>query len=241
MLNSPCDAGYGSGGSMLRRVVPLLGLVLATAALLGATASSAAAAPVGLFIAGEKSEEKAKQPRFEAEKYTATIASKRVTGFNFVGQTVKLKCTEIQLPGTISAATSELKFTQAFSQCILAGLPTTIESNGCEFELNVLNVGPPYAGTTDIVCPTEKGIEFTAWLGPIGTEKGCVLSLLPQTGIEGLSFENTGTGTGRAITANFNLTTVKFTQVGVEGFGTCKTGEYTNGTFTTSVSLTASK
>src|SRR6476660_5971768 len=131
------EAAHWSGRPMLRRVVPLVGAMLAAAILFAAAASSASAEPVGLFIGGAKSEEAAKQPKFEAEKYSATIASKALTGFQFTANAGKLKCSELQLPGTISAVTSELKFNQFFWPCTFIGLATTITANGCEFKLHV--------------------------------------------------------------------------------------------------------
>lgn len=239
MPNSQLSSKGGwSDGTMLRRIVPLVGAMLATVALLGAAASSASAEPVGLFIAGEKSEEVAKQPKFEAEKYTATVKSTALSEFEFVAQTGKLKCSEFAIPGTISAATSSFKTSQFFWPCKFLGLATTITANGCEFVLHVLNAGPPYVGTTDIVCPAGKAIEFTASSG--GT-KVCTLQMLPQTGVEGVSFQNTGAGSSRAITVNFKLTTMKYAQVPGMGIPICTAGEYTNGIFSASDSLSATK
>lgn len=233
------NSQYGDGGGrlLLRRIIPLAGAMLASVVMFSAAASSASAEPVGFFIGGAKSEEAAKQPKFEAEKYTATIKSTPLTGFQFTGQAVKLKCSEFALPGSISAATSELKFSQIFWPCTLAGLATTIQANGCEFKLHVLNAGPPYVGTTDVLCPAGKSIEFNASSG--GTSV-CTLKILPQTGVEGVSFENTGAGSARAVTVKFNLTAMKFAQQSpVKEF--CTTGEYTNGVFTASDSLSATK
>ncbi len=231
------DSQYGevSGRLLPRRIIPLVGAMLASVALL-ATASSASAEPVGLFISGAKSEEVAKQPKFEAEKYTATVKSTALTGFQFVAQAGTLKCAELAISGTLAAASSELKYQQFFGGCSFAGLATTIQANGCEFRLHVLNAGPPYAGATDIVCPAGKALQFTAYFSgkPI-----CTLSLLPQTGVEGVSLENTGAGSARAVTASFNMTTVKYSQEGAPLL--CKPGEYTNGAFTVSDSLSATK
>jgi hypothetical protein len=223
---------------LLRRIIPLVGAMLASVALLGAAASDAAAEPVGLFIAGSKSEEVAKQPKFEAEKYTATIASKALSTFAFTAQAGTLKCSELRLPGTISAATSELKFAQFFFGCNLFGFATEIRANGCELKVHVLNAGPPYVGTTDVLCPAGKGLEFVAVAA--GMTK-CTLQITGQTGVVGLSYENTGAGSGRAVTANFNLTGMKYTQIAGTGLGKCTGGEFTNGSFVVSDSLSATK
>lgn len=237
MPDSQYGARHWNQVLSLRQIVPLLGAMLVCVVLLGAAASNASAEPVGLFIAGAKSEEAAKQPKFEAEKYSATISSKALSSFVFTAEAGKLKCSEFALPGTISGATNQLKFQQIFWPCTFAGFATTITANGCEFVLHVLNAGPPYVGTTDIVCPAGKKLEFTAWASG---EKVCTLGLSPQTGVEGVSFENTGAGSARAVNVNFNLTGVKYSQT--PGFAPlCKAGEYTNGTFVVSDSLIATK
>jgi hypothetical protein len=238
MPNTNSQFKHRSGGLLLRRTIPFVGAMLASVALLSAAASSAAAEPVGLFITGAKSEEKAKQPKFEAEKYTATLDTQTLTNPEFTAQWGALKCSEFALSGTISAATSELKTPQSFWACHFAGIGTTISPNGCEFELNVLNAGPPYVGTTDVVCPEGKALEFVASVS--GVTK-CTLRILPQTGVEGVSFENTGTGSARAVTVNYNLTGMKYAQVTGTGLGKCTAGEFTNGSFVVSDSLFATK
>lgn len=236
MPSSETSARPWNGQLTLRRIVPLAGAMLTAIVLFGA--ANASAEPVGLFIAGSKSEEAAKQPRFEAEKYTATIKSTALSTFEFTAQGGKLKCSELMLPGSISGATKELAFNQVFWPCTLFGWSTTIFANGCHLELNVLNAGPPYVGTTDVVCPAGKGIEF---VGSGGGMTKCRLVIPSQNGVEGVSFENTGTGSSRAVTVNFNLTSVKYTQIAGTGLAKCTEGEFSNGIFTVSDSLTASK
>jgi hypothetical protein len=222
----------------LRRIVPLVGAMLTAVVLAGA--ASASAEPVGLFIAGAKSEEAAKQPRFEAEKYTATIKSTSLSAFEFTAQWGKLKCGEMQLNSSISSATNKLKINQIFwpVPCSFFGLPAPISANGCYFELSVLNAGPPYVGATDLVCPAGKALEFSA--SASGIHK-CTLRILPQTGVEGVSYENTGTGSSRAITVNLNLSGMKYTQVEGTGIAKCTGGEFSNGVLTNSNSMFATK
>jgi hypothetical protein len=233
------DSQYGEGGGrlLLRRFIPLAGAMLASVALLAATASSASAEPVGFFISGSKSEEVSKQPKFEAEKYTTSFKSKNLTGFQFVATPGKVKCSELNFSGTLSAASSELKPVQFFTACTWLGMATLIHDNGCQFRLHVLNAGPPYVGTSDIVCPAGKALQFI--LSSEGVPY-CTLNLLPQTGIPGVSYENTGAGSARAVTVTFTQTTVKYSQEG--GIpGACPAGEFTNGALNASMSLSATK
>lgn len=228
--------GERSGRVLSRYIASVAGAALASLALL-ATASSASAEPVGLFVGGVKSEEVAKQPKFEAEKYAATVKSTSLSTFEFVTQEGSLKCSSLAFPGTLSAASSEFKSEQFFSGCSLFGFATTtIQANGCYFKLHTLNAGPPYVGSADLVCSAGQGLKFTAFA--FGTPV-CTLKLLPKAGAEGISFENTGSGSSRAITAKFNLSAMPYALEGA--IAPCKESEHTDGVFTVSDSLSATK
>lgn len=220
-----------------RHIVPLVGAVLAAAALLGSTASSASAAPVGFFIGGEKSEEASKQPKFEAEKYSASISATSLTTFVFTAQAGKYQCSNVEYEGTapLAAASSTLPLWSRFLQCTFVNLATELRPNGCGWALNTLNAGPPYVGTMDVVCPAGKAWEIAVSSGGFS----CTLSIPAQKGLEGVSYENTGSGSARAVTMSLNLTGVKYSQAGSKFL--CPTGEYTNGTYTGSASFTAAQ
>ncbi len=89
----------------------------------------------------------------------------------------------------------------------------------------------------DVVCPAGKSIEISPT-----PETGitCTVSIPSQSGLTGVSFENTGSGSSRAVTVNLNLTEVKHSTTGTPA-EICKPGEYTNGTYTGSASFTATK
>jgi hypothetical protein len=237
MSTSRPKAKDRAGRSTLRRLVPLAGSMLATVALFGAAASSAAAEPVGFFIAGEKSEEAAKQPKFTAEKYTANVKGSSLSSFVFKSGMGKYTCGKVEYTGTIAAAASALPITSFFTMCRFIGLPSLLQMNGCTWALNTLNAGPPYVGTMDIVCPAGKSIEVST---TPETGFNCTVSIPGQSGLTGVSFENTGSGSSRAVTANINLTEVKHSTSGTP-VELCKPGEYTNGTYTGSASFTATK
>lgn len=226
------------GGQLLKRIGLLAGAMLVGVALLAATASTASAAPVGLFVAGEESEEAAKQPKFEAESYTANLNGIATSSHQFVFSAGKYNCGNASVTGQISSATAELPVFQSFFACTFTGFMATINQNGCQFVWHVDNAGPPYVGSIDIKCPTEKGIEITSWGGGM---KICTATIRPQTGLKGVSFANMGAGSGRTITATFNLSGIKYAQVAhIEG-GKCTTGEFENGTYTGGISLSANK
>lgn len=233
MPNSQLNAEGWSGRSVLRRLIPLAAAMLAAAALLGSGASSASAAPVGLFVAGEKSEEVAKQPRFEAEKYTATINGTGSAGTVLTVQWGKFECTNTGFFGSIASASNALTLAPGWLGCTFHGFFPSIATHGCEYVWRVGNSGPPYAGSVDIKCPGGQGIEFVT--------SRCTVTILPQTGLESISYANAGTGTGRTIEATFNLSGIKYTQLQGTGLGKCTTGEFANGTYVGSATLAASK
>jgi Na+-transporting methylmalonyl-CoA/oxaloacetate decarboxylase gamma subunit len=206
---------------------------------MGAVALSAAAEPVGLFLSGEKSAEEAKQPKFGAEKYVATIGGASTSTNTYKLQYGNAECNGVLPTGKLSAASSQLGLQWTYGlPCVFAGFGSPIMQNGCEIVLHVSNAGPPYVGSTDIVCPAGKGIVFTA--SAAGVTK-CTATIFGQTGLEGISFENLGTGSGRSIEATLNLSGIKYTQVAGTGLGKCTAGEFENGTYTGTVKFTASK
>ncbi len=75
---------------MLRRIGLCAGAILASLALFSITVSSASAKEQrGFYLAGEKSEEVAKQPRFKGEIYPTYLASAGITNYQYGFGSVK--------------------------------------------------------------------------------------------------------------------------------------------------------
>jgi hypothetical protein len=172
----------------------------------------------GIYLAGESSAEKAKQPRLEAEKYPALISaaqsSANLPSWNMGTSTVA--CQEAQFNTEASAATAELSVAASYGKCATAGIyGVKVRMNGCHFVYHILNLGPPYAGSVDIACTKEgEAIEVRAY-GSVTKEAEdkpiCVDAIGPQTTSSGVAFENVGSGAGRVVSVNTGLTGLKHT------------------------------
>jgi hypothetical protein len=190
----------------LRLVGLIAGAILASLALLGTSASTASAKEqVGVYLAGEASEEASKQPRFEAEKYTAHLVGSSTTAqkYGFAAGSW-LECPYAEYFGKATAKTSELVLSPwyPFFACSASnGGAVTIKQNGCEHIMTVSNAGPPYVGKFGIKCPSGAPYQFTA-----GT---CTISIPAQTALTGITYENTGSGKTRAVVVNLNVSGLK--------------------------------
>src|SRR5258707_5177797 len=117
----------------------------------------------GLFIAGKKSEEEAKQPKFEAEKYpnpiTGSLKSGKIT-WTMPG-VIKgtLNCSAAQYSAQATKASSTLPITATISDCMWEENAATIAMHSCYFNFGVSNVNvlPPvvYGGTVGVGCSTS--------------------------------------------------------------------------------------
>ncbi|HEX6687676.1 MAG TPA: hypothetical protein VF085_03300, partial [Solirubrobacterales bacterium] len=215
-----------------KRIALLGGTILASIVLFGALASSASAMkPVGFFLAGEKSEEKAKQPRFEAESYPVTLRGTQNTAHVFTSQIGSWSCNTAEFFGEQSSATAEQWLWMSYFQCTPPFGSGSISPNGCEYKLHVANSGPPYTGQLEVVCPKEKSYELSFTSGAVT----CTMAIPAQTGLNGVSFKNTGTGSARAVEVSFNVTGLKYSLKGPPLL--CKAGAYENGTYTGTMTL----
>jgi hypothetical protein len=231
MSASHFGIGRWGGGRALKQMALLASAILAGVVLLAATASSASAkAQVGLYLAGEESGEKAKQPRFEAESYPAYIFSSEDKTYEYTVQAGTMKCPGGH-SGKLSGAASELFLapTYIFSACTFGGSGNvTITANGCEHIVTVLNQGPPYVGQFGVKCPAGKSYEFHT--------PNCTIAIPAQTGLTGVSYSNTGSGKSRAVQVTINVSGLKYSLKGPFPFGPCS-GTHENGTYTGSMTL----
>ena len=222
---------------MFGRIGPFAGAMLASLALLCASGSVASAtASTGFYVAGEKSAEEAKQPKFTAESYPTNIEGGASTNYKFTVNLGSVECGTALYFGKITSATPAMVFQPSLFSCIAksgeSSFPVSIHANGCEYGLRVLNAGPPYTGTFGFECPSEFGYEFIV---SISETLKCSIDFFPQKGVEGVSYQNSGEGSKRAVTATLGLSGLKYKQEGSKFF--CKPGEYSNGTLTGSEKL----
>ena len=123
-----------------------LSILAASLAAMGATAFTAAAEPVGLFLTGEKSAEEAKQPKFAAEKYVASVAGASTTTNAYKLQYGTAECSGVQPSSEISAPASQLSMNWIYGLPCAFVFPSPIRQNGCSIVLHVNNAGPLMSG-----------------------------------------------------------------------------------------------
>ncbi|HEV7399808.1 MAG TPA: hypothetical protein VGN84_06015 [Solirubrobacterales bacterium] len=203
------------------------------------TASASAKEQKGFFLAGAKSEEVAKQPRFEGESYPTYLFGSQETIHKWGFQGTNLKCPEVDFSGKLSGAASELALTTFyhFAGCSFStGGILTILANGCEDTIKVLNSGPPYVGQFGLKCPAGKSYEYTQNFEGGAT---CTFVIPAQTTINTISLANKGEGKKRGVQAVFNLSGVKYTIKTSSMFTPCapNVGTYENGTYTGTILL----
>jgi hypothetical protein len=136
-----------------------------------------------------------------------------------------IKCGNISYPGTASSATSTTISVQLrFHECKAFGfINTQIDEGFCEFEYSGDN------NRLNLWCGVAP-IEVTAF--------NCWETIGSQSGIEGVTYTNTGAGGGRNVDVSTSLTGLTYTQHS-KSFPGCTNGTFTNGTWSGSSTLTA--
>ncbi|HWM54872.1 MAG TPA: hypothetical protein VNO20_05745 [Solirubrobacterales bacterium] len=167
---------------------------------------------LGLYMAGEKSEDKAKQPRIEAESYPVNVAGRQDPADKHVltfhgGRTVK--CEEVDFSSGTSAATTQLALGAKYVGCkaTLGGstIAASVTMNSCHFALGVLNAGPAYAGSLGVTCGKEgDGIEVS--------DSICAYKISPQAGLEGVGLATFGAGAERGIAVDLGVKGISYTR-----------------------------
>lgn len=184
----------------------------------------------GLTITGKESETPSEQPKFATPDYPAAIAGPQVSTdpltFGFKDG-ITIDCESSTFSGTLSAASSSLGLGAASSGCVahtsIGTINVTIKMNSCTYQMNLLNQGPPYAGTADIKC-SKEGDKLEVAAGP------CTFKLSPQQALAGIGFANSGTELG-VVNADLGLEGIKYEAL--DGFG-CPLkggGTFSDGTY----------
>jgi hypothetical protein len=158
----------------------------------------AAHPPVGLYVAGKKSEEEAAQPKFNAEEYPVSITGGQSGVNSFYTESGESSCSTVSVTGSASAATSTLTLDPTFGGCVSLGLESTASTSGCHYVFHVTNSGPPYAGSLELACEAGHQLEFS----PQSGGKSICTTAFPAQTLGTVKYENLGTGSGRYVLAN---------------------------------------
>lgn len=224
-----------------RRIVLLVGVLLAGLILACATATNASAfgEQVGVYVAGEEAEEAENGPKLEAESYPVDLVGTSDTAHEFgFGEIASLECPWAEFvdgygTGGATAATSELPlwtFYPYFACQWSTGGSLTISANGCEDIVTIDNAGPPYVGKFGMECPEGWSYE----LHHEGLGLNCTAAIPAQSGLSTVSYENVGEGSEQAVQVEFDVSGMDYS---ITGGGACPVGEYENGTYTGTMTL----
>ena len=151
----------------------------------------------GIYVEGEESEEEANQPRLGALAYPVAIRGGHESELNGEGPFTlagsNLQCERTSFESEATAATAQLQIDPHYEgACKFGGLGSTVHLNSCAYDLNILNLGPPYSGDLDVSCGEEgDAIEISTTLfgSPI-----CTTTIPPQQGIGAIGLSS-GWGT----------------------------------------------
>jgi hypothetical protein len=157
--------------------------------------------------------------RLEAERYPADIVVEQGTAHVLAASTGNVKCATASFTVATSTAVETLTATPIFAGCKAFGVSATAITNGCQYSFKVPNANPPYAGTMEILCG-GNAIEFVA--STISCRVGIPSQTIP------VSFENSGSGTARIVTASLNTSALQYTETGSSCVGP---GSHTDGSF----------
>jgi hypothetical protein len=175
--------------------------------------------PIGVYLAGKEGSE----PRFEAEKYPATVNGAQNPANKYkleLEGNRTLSCESAVLQGTLSASATQLGLVPSYQSCSMTILgnqdPATVQANSCQYSLNALNVGPPYAGSLGVACSKEgDGIEIKAYASAQKQAEGiplCAFTVAPQSALKGVSLENVVSGISKGIGVSFGVTGIAYTK-----------------------------
>jgi hypothetical protein len=200
------------------RKFKFLGLALVAVFAMSAVGASAASATV----------------EFRAEKAPITLTGNQEGESNaFDVQFGEVKCKVAKYTGTTTTTTDTVvKVVPNYENCTFAGVVTTIDMNGCFYNLKINNSGPPFTGTADVVCEAGKTIVVTG-----GTK--CNVDVPAQTGLGPITFTNIGAGTTREVTLGLGgITNITYTQTPGTGVGKCTSVTTSAGKYTGTATVT---
>jgi hypothetical protein len=199
----------------------------------------------GIYLAGEASGEAAKQPRFESETGSEPVAvegSQDAPYSHEVNlQIRRFACESVTFSGELVGASTELPLDAKYENCVgNGGTATVVSMRSCHYVVNVLNVGPPYAGSLDLECSAEgDGMEVRFWAFGVQPEPGkelCIIRVPEQAGLGSVGLETLGTGFDRQIAMDFAITGMRYQRI----LGTavnCGAADSTKASYTGSTTL----
>ncbi len=207
-------------------------LVLGLVAALALTAVAASSASAFTKFKADTGTTSFKGSQAGTAKFVTNAGTIECTGGTFRGMVTSGSETETVETSDSTAAAGETEAGKKgieYSGCTFFIFGVSVKNNGCQYKFHASS------GQVDIVsgggtCSTE-GITFEGL--------GCKVHVRPQTGLSGVTYTNSGSGTGKSVTVHPNpVTGITYTAEGCpSGNGTASNGTYGDGSVSGSSSV----
>jgi hypothetical protein len=166
-----------------------------------------------VFVEGEDrafTTEQRHPPRFEAERYPASLQASQSAENAFNVLTIgssKVQCKTATFHAEETVASAQISLAPEYSGCTWLGASATVLPNSCHYLLSLGSGASPYPGTTAISC-TKSGDAIEIQIA------GCTAQVLPQTPTSSNSYEVQGSGSTRTVTASVSASKIKVNFIG---------------------------
>jgi hypothetical protein len=139
------------------------------------------------------------------------------------------QCGAMRFDGTTQmSTTTTFGLTPTFENCVLDGMEAAFTHNGCNWRVHVGPNEGHLTGSVDFLCPEGQAMEIHV--------PACTITVLPQAGLQSVTFTNENAGAERSIILDLNLVGIHYVE---HGMGCPNATETTNnGHFTGKVTIT---
>lgn len=206
------NAGCGAVGSYSDGVLQTEFTLQGTAAGGSPVGIRVAELPVGFYLTGEKSEDPAKQPRFEAEEYPTDLVGQISKTHSFLLKEggASVNCETGSLSAFISGPTPALDMDADYTGCAkFLGQQVSIDMHSCEHDFVIYNTNPPYSGAIVMYC-TIPGDAIEIVVGNPASPI-CTYEMPPQY-LTGVTYSVTGSLNERKVVAEVEDKSVTYTR-----------------------------
>jgi hypothetical protein len=175
--------------------------------------------------------------KIAAEAAPVVLTGKRSGGSEdvFKADAGTLSCNGVSYNGELpEAETIEMSVTPTYSECKVGSTSATVDVNGCKYTFRPLaKEGSSFEGSADLVCPEGKKLTITGL--------GCTITVGSQSGLQKVTFTNTGSGSGRELIMDLSLTGLAYEEHPQGFIPSCtnKTVPTSSGTYTTGAAIRA--
>jgi hypothetical protein len=145
---------------------------------------------LALLAIGAVSASAAQAGEFETGVFPATITGQNINGPHEITTELGLMGCAVNFEGELTEASEELTLTPEFVNCMIAGNPVDVVTNGCDFRFNA---GATLAmdtveGSLDLICPGGGKITFGVTIGGVVE---CVMKVPEQLGLGEVTYIDT--------------------------------------------------